>query len=243
MDKIYVNSIKELIKYPIPIGVGTTARCYMAKDGNVIKKYKNNYDSIKLLNQPNFIENLEGINSISNEYIIGPKKLLYIDNKMSGYIYEYVKSNDICKINSSTKLSTLFKNFEIVLDNIKRISDENFLLQDIHGKNILFYKDIYYFIDLDRGYFTSAFDKDELYILNSRSVLNTVIDSIYKLKPWQDADYIGVDVNSYLYSKYIDIEVIKKLCDDYKNYCKEDDPTLKTIKKKTLSRSYFDYSY
>ena len=237
MERVYTDSIKKMLKFPLPIGIGTTARCYIGKDGNVIKLYKDNSDTRFLLKTDNYEEKLVEISKVSNDTFIGPKKLLYIDDKLAGYIYEYIKGNELEHIKRSTKLSQVFNNFEIVLNNIKKISDSNFILRDVHGKNILFNGE-YHVIDLDRGVFED-YDPRTIYNKNTSEVFITLIDQIYGLKPWQDARYSRIDINKYKYND-VDMNLINDLCSALKEACEDDNPTIRKIRRMTLDKKFIN---
>lgn len=238
MEIIRTDNVKNLISYPLPIGVGTTAKCYRSKDGDVIKVYRDNSDARFLLKTDNFEEKLAMMKDISNETFIGPRKLLYVDNKLAGYIYDYVRANDLERISKSTRLSSVFGHFDIVLDNLKRISNQNFILRDVHGRNILFNGN-YHVIDLDRGVFED-YDPRTIYMKNSREVFATVIDQIYGLKPWHEGSYAYVNINKYKYDDDVDINLVHDLCEDLRNACDDEDPTIRKIRRITLDRKFIN---
>lgn len=237
MERVYTDSIKKMLKFPLPIGIGTTARCYIGKDGNVIKLYKDNSDTRFLLKTDNYEEKLVEIGKVSNDTFIGPKKLLYVDNKLAGYIYEYIKGHELAHMRKSARLSQIFGSFEIVLDNIKKISDSHFILRDVHGKNILFNGD-YHVIDLDRGVFED-YDPKTIYNRNTSEVFITLIDQIYGLKPWHDATYSRVNINKYKYDD-VDMNLVNDLCNALKDACEDDNPTIHKIRRLTLDRKFIN---
>lgn len=242
MEIVHTDNVKNLISFPLPIGTGTTARCYKSKDGDVIKVYRDNSDARFLLRTDNFEDKLAQMGEISNDTFIAPKKLLYINNKLSGYIYDYVRAKDLDRISKFTKLSSVFGHFDIVLDNLKKISNKNFILRDVHGRNILF-NGKYHVIDLDRGVFED-YDSRTIYMKNSREVFATVIDQIYGLKPWHEGTYSYVNVNKYKYDDDVDINLVHDFCEDIRKACDDEDPTIRKIRKVTLDRKFINtYSF
>lgn len=234
MDKIYIESLKEIYKHPFPIGTGTTAKCYMGKDGNVIKIYKSNYDANFLLRTDDYIDKLERICDLSSDIIIGPKVLLFLNNRLAGYIYEHIDGKDLEDVSSNTRISELFKDYHRVVKELMRISSEGFLLQDVHAKNIIFNDNKYKFIDLDRGKFPETMSFEQIYQSNFKNYIEALFSAIYGLKPWHIGEFKDIDINNYKYFYLIENNDYDKLIEEYSNVCGELNPTLKQIRKRTL---------
>ena len=238
MEIIETDNIKKLISFPISIGAGCTARCYKTKEGNVIKIYKHNRFAKELLARPFFEDNMRHIDVISNETFIGPKKLVYQDGKIVGYIYELLHGKTLSKLSSKTRLSTVVQDLDVVFENIKKISQQKFALGDVHTKNIIF-DGGYRVIDLDQGGFLTLKSEEEIYLDNARMVIQTIFDQIYGTNIDRSAEYTHVKVDKYINSDYLSMKVIELLCDKYRSVCNSDNPTIQEIKDKTLS--YYKY--
>lgn len=239
MEIIETDNINKLISFPIAIGAGRTARCYKMKDGNVIKIYKHNRMARELISDPFFEDKMMRIDSISNETFIGPKKLVYQNGKIAGYIYELLDGKTLSKLSPKTRLSTIVQDLDVVFRNIKKISDQKFALWDVHTNNIIF-DGGYRVIDLDQGGFSVLKSEEEIYLQNAKMVIQTIFDQIYGTNIDRSAEYNRVDVKKYLDSKYLSMRVIELLCDKFKVICEDDDPTLQRIKDKTLA--YYKYN-
>lgn len=240
MDKIHINSITDLVRLPIPIGRGFYAECYMCKDGSVFKKFKNNWRAEKLLSSDRFEEVLSVLCSASSSSYIGPKKLVYKDEKLVGYIYEYVRGKELKEISSSTKVEDLFNGIDPLFEDIKRFTEVGIELYDTNYRNILLDNGSYHIIDLDRSTFSTITDSDDLESQNKQTVLRSIIDRVYDLTPVEEPEFCFVNVNRYLYHDNISGEVLRELVEEYKEVCKKEHPTIRDVKRKTLQNKFIN---
>ena len=240
MEKIYVNSIKEICKSKFPIGAGKTAVVYMSSDGNCIKIYKHNYDGKELLSTENFDERLEKISMLSSNRVIGPKQLLYIKGKLAGYIYEYIKAHDFENVSRFTKVEELFKDLLRIKEEIVNMSNNNFKIGDLHSRNILFNNGQYYFIDLDKGRFDYNDTVENLISYNLKRFSDEIFNKIYGLDHIETGIYKCVDVDKYMGKDLFNEDSINSLLNEYKEVCENDKPTIQHVRKATLVRKETD---
>ena len=242
MEKIEIDSIQPLLKGAKPIGYGTTAYCFLLPDNTTLKLYKNNYNSRSLLSFKNFESNLERIAEISNDTYIGPQKLIKKDGKIVGYIYPYIHAKALKYKFPNMKLSEVFKSYDKLLIDTKKISDAKLTLFDLHDKNILF-KDKYYIIDLDRSDFHLD-DADFIYECNMKRLFYVLLYKIYGLDPW----YI-ITFGDYYFNKFInnidatDINQIYKFMEIISSNCNDPDPSLEKIRRKAPCGKIYNDHY
>ncbi len=234
MQKIQIDSMYDIIKSPIPIGSGFCAHCYRCKDGNVFKKFKNNEEGQKIVNRKDLEVIMEALCKSSNESIVGPKTLVYQDKKFVGYIYEYINGIEVASVSRFTRIDTLFKNIGILFDDIKSLTENRVDLFDIHGKNILV-DGSFHVIDMDKSNMAKEKDTPEdLEKFNKQELLKTILNVIYRFKPWNEGVYTGVDIHEFLYRKDINADTLRELKEEFERVCRKKNPMLYEIRRKTL---------
>ena len=90
MDIIETNNYKELLRNSTYIGRGTTAYCFLLKNGMVLKLFKKSYMINSLFSEQKIKERLEDIHDIQNDSFIGPDILVMNKDKVIGYLYPYI---------------------------------------------------------------------------------------------------------------------------------------------------------
>lgn len=214
------------------IGIGSTAFCYKLQDGSVLKLFKKNYNTNLILNKKNFDADLEKFSSISNDTFIGPKDIIINNNQIVGYTYPYIEGKSLYKINSKTRLLDLFKNYHQIINDIKKVTNDNFYLFDVHGGNIIFDGNIH-IIDLDKCWFYDEGTKELLMITNSREVFTNMFGSIYHKRENENIIFNDKNLN-YKYNsvQYDNIDSINEFLEDILFRCNDVNPTIKTVKDK-----------
>jgi len=234
MDKIEVTNRNILKKHRIPVGFGQSACVFMGKENNVVKYFYDGYlESLK--HQGDYLGKLSKICNLSNEKIIGPKKLIFENNKFIGYSYEYIKGKQLDEISTFTKINDLFIDYSNACNEIKRLTDNYFDFFDLYARNIVFYNNKYYFIDLDKGNFDEDSSKEKLYLESRKKFFEEIVYSIYGLRHSDYPKYKNVDINSYLNGYNHDEAAIKKFLEEIKNACNEEKPTIRKVRKNTLA--------
>ncbi len=180
-----VVEIKSILPYmlgSIPIGVGTTAVCFLNAKNNVIKLYYNSGNTYELFHSRDMLKHLEFISSISNSTYIGPTDILLKKEKVIGYIYPYIYKDTLSKMPSYITLKDILRGYPELLSNTRKISEQKFRLYDIHHKNILF-SNGYKIIDLDKGYIeTNEKYLEGLFVDNMRQIIKVIVEQLYDLK-------------------------------------------------------------
>lgn len=111
-----------------------------------------------------------------------PKKLVYISGKLYGYIMDKKEGIMLDFIDNSTKIRDIFKNLDMIDENINQLSYNNLMLVDLHEQNILYDSNnqIVNIIDMDDYFFNNILTSiyEVLYINYKffyRSFLNILI--------------------------------------------------------------------
>ena len=218
MKKTAINSLMPYLKDSYLIGVGTTALCFLMKDGNVLKVFMDTSNKKELfLSKKNIIKHFELINKLKNDTYIVPEELLIKDNNFIGYIYPYKSAKVLNLLNKNTKLDNIIDSYDKLIEDTSKISEKKFILEDLHDKNIL-YSDNFYLIDLDFGYFEKSKSSEELTNLNLLNLNEAIIHSLFKKKLNMVIDFFDEDLNDlyknatkkdYRYFKILLLEIQK----------------------------------
>lgn len=233
----YLNSLK--IKKII--GIGTTAICFLLNDGRVLKLYHNKPELI--FNQ-DFCEHFTKISKISNDSYIGPDELIISKNNFIGYLYPYVDAKTMHNI-KDIEINELIYKYEKLDFDTKKISDNKFLLGDLHDRNILI-GSLFYMIDLDRGHIQDTMTNEKVYLYNMRYINKIIIYSIFNVKLNEIMKFNNSEIenlyNTCLFSKPdllpIFLEKIENECNLNKTYVKK---IRKKIKYSVERNSYYNY--
>lgn len=221
MKIIEVNNINKYLVGAIPIGVGTTAICFLIPNNKVIKIYHSP------LMKKFVFENMHEFDCIGNDTYISPSEFLVKDNLCVAQIYDYVKAKTLHSSNK-LKISEIIKAYDKLYQDTIKISEKGFFLCDLHDKNILFNGN-FYIIDLDKGYIDEE-KMSYLFNINMRNINQVILYFIFKIKEYQILQFYDEKLNI-LYSKSLSepYEFIY-LLNEIMNYT--DDGTVKTLNKK-----------
>lgn len=230
-----VNNIYKYLIGAVPIGFGTTAVCFLMRNNKVLKLYY----SISLKNI--MMSKLEILDEIGNDSYVTPEEVLIKDNLCIGQIYPYIHAKTLNKINNNT-ISELLLNYDKLKKDTKYISDRQFLLGDLHRKNMLF-NGFYYVIDLDKGYTEERYKEDTIYSLNMRKINETILYSIFGIKSDRVIDFLNEDIRKSYSNSLSNLDDFPKLLELLSNYSDSED--VKVISKKisysTSINTYYKY--
>ena len=186
-------------------------------------------------------EKLKKFDSISNFSFITPTELIIKDNELIGYIYNTVKGNTLKSvINSNIRVFDLLKNFDILIKDVKMVSENNFVMQDLHSKNII-YNDYYSIIDLDQGVFFKHQDNFKLNIMKIRDV---IMDEIFQNKDEYILEFYNNKIdNLYAKTNWSNIDEIYNFFEYISKYIRINNPKIKDLRKKRLVRKEYNSYY
>lgn len=233
-----ITEVNNLYKYligAVPIGIGTTAVCFLMRNNKVLKIYY----SISLKNI--MMSKLEILDQIGNDSYVTPEEVLVKDNLCIAQIYPYIHAKTLNKINNNT-ISELLLNYDKLIKDTKYVSDRKFLLGDLHRKNILF-NDSYHVIDLDKGYIEDRYTEDTIYSLNMRKINETILYSIFGVKSDRVIDFEKENIRKSYSNSLSNLDDFPKLLELLANYSDSED--VKVISKKinysTSINTYYKY--
>lgn len=210
-----ITEVKSLNKYllncyPIPIGIGSTATCYLTKDFRVLKVFRNTFNKIiRFERYGNFISHMGLVSEYQNDSYVAPDEMLIKNGKCVAYLYPYVDGKTLHTIKRTTLLTELFlENYDKLDSDTKEFSKSGLKFEDLHDKNIIYNKN-YYMIDLDA---TKLKDLpiDDLYEENMRTINRMITDSLFKEDDLMILTFYNQDIDK-LYNKalYFEHEAIK----------------------------------
>ena len=223
MEHVDIKTAKKAKKSILPIGVGTTAECFLTKDGRILKLYKNTTRKDYMFYLFNgMIEHLEELSKVSNFSYVGPVQLVLKDGKCVGYTYTYRKACTLDHLNYGIKIEDLIQNYRILEDDTAKISQTGFCLNDLHSANML-YNEYLYVIDLDMGTFIDK-DPKEIFKINMGQINETIISGIFFLPSFYKMHFKDPDIQA-LYTKctkedYKEISTLLKEIQTYRNKIK-----------------------
>lgn len=241
MKVTYIKSLVPYLSFSIPIGIGTSAVCFLMRDGNIIKIYRESFLKKELFYNYDMKEHLTSINLLNNDSYIGPHELLIKDDKVVAYIYPFVKAKVIKKIDNNLQSENILKGYDKIYKDTKTISNQGFLLNDLHYKNILFNGN-YYIIDLDKGKFLEQ-EYTDIFRKNITNINKIIINSIFGLKKIESLEFYDSELEKLYYNSLSGIEeyfyeLIERLF--YKN------SNIKEVKKnnkiKVISKNLYYYN-
>ena len=201
-----IKSILPYINFSVPIGVGTSAICFLMKNGNVLKLYINTHLKYELFHKYDMEEHLIFLNKIKNDSYIGPEEILIKNDEVIGYIYPYVPGKVIKNLNNNIKLKSLINAYEKLYKDTILISNDSYKLQDLHQKNIIFNNNIY-IIDVYKGYFDES-NIDNLFIKNMGYINKTIINAIFNLKFFEYLKFRDDKLDELYYSSLYENPII-----------------------------------
>lgn len=238
-----VTEIKSIYPYLYRskfVGVGTTAICFKMPNNKVLRLYLDTYRKNLMFKHYNMYEKLNKLETIKNDSYIVPEELLIKDNEIIGYIYPYIHAKTLKRvINNNISINNLFNNYEKLISDTKKVSELDFIIHDLHSRNILFDGN-YYIIDLDQGDFYKYQDNFKLNVYKIRDV---IMDEIFK----NNVDYIlefnNIDIgNTYRKINWANIDEVKYFFNYLSKYINKDNIKVKDIRKKILiNKTYNSY--
>ena len=211
MNKIYINNITNylILNKALPIGIGTTAICFLTNNNKIIKLFINTSGKREMFDYFSDMEkHLEGLNSISNDTFIGPEDILLdTDNNCIGYIFDYVKGKTLAHMKFNTDLRVLLNNYDRLVENTKEISDREYSIMDLHDKNIIINDNIK-IIDIDRYIYRYSNYRD-LFKVNINNINKTILYSLFGVRD---------DQIMYFYDNKLEQLYNKAIYSDYKYF-------------------------
>lgn len=239
-----VRSVYSYVSKGLLIGHGKTAFCYRLPDNRVLKLYVNTISKREYFDKyEDMVDHLALLSSVSNDSFVGPEEVLIKGDKVIGYIYPFVDGCTIKTMKSSTSLSSLYRNFNKLIEDTIEVGNNKFELIDVHNENILFDGDNYYVIDLDQGRLSKNDVDPVKHAINKniREVQETIINTMFK----GDNNYILSFSDYYLDELYrsVNWRDDKQIYDFFKalnDKCKSSDPTLGEVRHKVKTRMNFN---
>jgi len=234
-----VTEIEGLSKYligSIPIGIGTTAMCFLMKDGNVIKIYYDEYLKKSMMSKIDFFEGL------ANDSFVAPLEFLIRNGKCIAQIYPYIKSHTLHNIKKSFTMSDIISGYDKLVIDTKIISYKSFILNDLHDKNILF-NGSFNVIDLDKGRISEEIISEKIYLMNLRNINDVILYSLLGVKENEVIEFYDPKLQKIYNECFFEIESFKKLLEQIKyltnnSVCKN---MVKKIGYKKNVNTYYKY--
>lgn len=229
-----VRRADNLLKYLIGaklIGVGTTSMCFLMTNGKVIKIFLETAHKKDLFRKKEMFNQLDMLSRLKTEHYIGPEEVLIKKGHIVAYIMDYVPGKTIDRMDKELKVSEIVEACKRLEEDTYKISEQEFLLSDLHGKNIMF-NDCFNVIDLDNGSFSDYYEDGCIMKYNMQDLLDQIIHSIMGISDKKDIIFLNSEINnlynSVIYREYQEyVAFLKSLS----KVVKEDNPTIGELQK------------
>ena len=212
--------ILKLLSHSRIIGIGSTAICFLLKDGRVLKLFYSIYYKDFINNShSNMLLRFEALSQINNDSYVGLDELLIKNGNCIGYLYPFINAKTLHSARYLYDIDKLVSRYSKLKKDTKQVSNRKFKLEDLHDKNILF-GSIFYIIDLDKGYIADELSIDTIFHKNMQKINKVIIDSIFGVKVDEILEFTNSSINELYYKSiksnsdlFFDfIESIKKEC-------------------------------
>lgn len=224
------------------IGIGSTAICFLLTDGRVLKLYYNIYIKGLIFNNCDIVSHFLDINSISNDTYIGPDEILINKDSVIGYIYPYVDAKTLYYSRYFISLNEIINKYPKLYEDTKKISQKNFILRDVHDKNILV-KSIFYIIDLDYGYINEDLSKKDIFYDNMKKINKIIIYSLFNVNDDELIDFKDDTINDLWHNSiYLHPESFLELLEKLQEQCYPKKTSILNLRKSVpYNKSYNSY--
>lgn len=229
MEIIEVSSIKKLLRGSKIIGIGTTAVCFLLKNGDVLKVFFDTHRKRELFYYRDIIEHLTYLSTLGNEHFIAPKTILTKENEVIAYIMPYRKAKTIKHFNKDIRLNEIKNSYEKLVQYTIPLCEKRLRLADLHDKNILF-SDDFYVIDLDNGLYEEYYSIDDLIKYNCSDLAATILKALFAVKFDYDMFFNNRDVDD-VYHRIVcgEFEQFEELTKAIEEDARITNPTIKDL--------------
>lgn len=205
------------------VDAGNTSRCFLLKDGKVLKIYKERKEKRNLFKKYNMLEHILLLSTLKNDSYIAPTSVYTYQNEVVAYTIEYHHANTLAKLNPNTKIEEVLKNLDKLIEDTYKIGDKKFRLYDLHDKNILFSL-YFYIIDLDFGEIKDK-SVEDINKYNIRDIIMLLMRVLFGIREYKLLNIYDLHLSK-LYNQAI--------YDDYKNIYPFFESLKEAMKKDTL---------
>lgn len=232
-----VTEVKSISKYLFGarfIGMGTTALCFLLRDGRVLKLYLDTYNRYSLFRNRNMMEHLTYLSGITNDSYIGPEEVLTKNGEIIAYIMPYSNGKSMNKIEKYTRLRTILSDYDKLMIDTKSVSDASYRIYDLHERNILYSSTSgFNVIDLDGGQKDSYYKVERVRMFNKNDLTKIIIKSFFGLKSDYDIEFRNYELNNFYKDMAVNDEnTLDKLVSSLEEEVKLKNPTIGDIKKR-----------
>jgi len=224
MELLNINS-SELDKME-ELGRGACSVVYKYDDNSVVKVLneagKELFDSEKFSN----------IVGIENDTCVFPKKAVLIDGELKGYTMDYIQGEMLHEIIKKIDLSTLTNAIKKVENDLKQLSKEKILLQDLNHGGIMWdnKESRIKIIDTDFFYKENLAQEEQCYSSNITS-FNTLIEMELGILNGQDTEVIRYLQNKPEYNTLYKEYMIGSLIGENKSVTELIDKAIEIVEK------------
>ncbi|MBQ2946386.1 MAG: hypothetical protein IJE04_00850 [Bacilli bacterium] len=196
---------------------GTTAKCFLLKNGNVFKQFNSPLDISD-------VERFKYFLNFENENILFPFDFVYDNKKFYGYVTKRAMGQTLSESFASSNLEKLSIHSIKTEKNIDLVSQGKIIMHDLHSDNVIYDGNLIQIIDPDeygiRDIYTVEEIKDTNFKYYRTLISNLFIANIHGITN-RHSDYLIDRINRYKYSGYRTSEIIIKIKDDMEKYTKE----------------------
>ncbi len=130
-----------------PLKAGGYSRCYYIPSRQIV------YKEFNQGNYP-YLRNVKRLLGMQIEGFVFPKKLVIVNNKIVGYIMDYVKGEDLDSLPESYSYNSIITNVETLEKQFPEIINYSIGLKDIYASNIMLDANTGKFVIVDTDNYT-----------------------------------------------------------------------------------------
>lgn len=185
---IYFESEEEFPNLPM-IGIGGQGAVYTC--GDTAYKIFSDVVSDTTNQNLNIYEYLQGVKLTDFSF---PKKLIFVNNRFSGYTMPLFKGHDLERSPFKNSFSSLKKNMIKAEKSLKSLADYKVKVEDLYTTNIILL-DRFKFIDIDLYCYNKSFSRQECIDYNIENLDYLCCDILYAALASEDKNINQLVIN------------------------------------------------
>ncbi len=241
MSIIRVNDIKNVKVYPKVLFYkrGTTASVYKMNNNEVLKVYRDTFRKRAIFSARDMNEILTRLSNIKLSSFVTPNDI-YIDNNdnILGYSMDLVSGSKSNRIDPIIELKEIIKAVKKLDKDNKLLSEEKYLIRDLHERNMFYNINGYKVFDLDGGFFNLKEPSSNVYKINNAFLKRAVVKGLFGIPACNEINITDYDISDSYYESNI-VEMLEVLGEK----TRKAEPTVGDVRRLSKRISYINDNY